>query len=176
MGKVIEASCEGYGPFAPTLFVVHVSESDNGPGIASYCCTNAPGNRWHRTVGVDGTVWRHLGWTEEGQHDACINGPHHGDEVASVGVEHAGFSGVTDFSTRVAQLQASAAECAAFCRAIGRAPSRDFIIGHSEDATFGGCSTHTDPGPTWPWDDYMAMVEAAYNEDEEEVPWLVSMM
>ncbi|MGQ0668074.1 MAG: N-acetylmuramoyl-L-alanine amidase, partial [Actinomycetota bacterium] len=84
----------------------------------------------------------------------------------SVGIEHAGESAKTPWAHFPSQLATSAKIAAAFCQFIGRAPSREFIIGHVEDARFGGTSTHTDPGPHWPWDDYMAAVQAAYEEED----------
>jgi len=152
-----------YGALVPDLFVVHAAEGDgDGSGLARFCHTNdgsgEKGSRpyhWHWSIGNQGRAFRHLLWDEKGAHAGCIND-------RAVGVEHAGFSRKTDWDKRTAQLSASAQICANFCHFIGRAPSRDFIIGHVEDVRFGGCSDHFDPGKRWPWDDYMERVQTFY--------------
>lgn len=152
-----------YGTIHPRLLVIHVTENkdpNDGAGVAQYNRTNSNGYHWHWTIGSHGEAYRQLEFNEEGAHDAGINSK-------SVGIEHVGLTGKTDFESYPEQLWASARVAAAFCHYVGKKPSRDFIIGHSEDAKYGGTSTHTDPGKTWPWGLYMEMVQAAYDGQEE---------
>lgn len=147
-----------YGTLRPRVMVIHKTAGDafdTGSDAAAYCRSNPEGNRWHRTIGWDGTVWVHLDWDELGQHAASINS-------ISVGIE---FDLENDRMPSEAMLKAGAKEVADFCRFIGRRPSRDFIIGHNEDHKFGGTSSHVDPG-VWPWEKFMAYVEAAYEGEE----------
>lgn len=152
-----------YGPLTPDFCVIHVSQNNSGLSVANYCLSNPNGYRWHWTVGQDGTAWKHLDYNEEGAHDAGLN-------QRSIGIEHAGYckplpngvSKATTFSANIAQLSASAQIVADFAHYLGKSPSRDWIIGHEEDAKYGGTSTHQDPGEKWPWDDYMAMVKFYY--------------
>lgn len=158
---IILAPCTGYGPLDADLLIIHVAEGDgDGLGLASYCCSNPMGYRWHRSIGNTGDAYINLNWTTKGAHVGCLND-------RAVGIEHAGFTNKTPWGTRGAQLAASAVQAALFCHAKGKAPNRSFIIGHDEaNRSYGGCSTHTDPGSTWPWDDYMALVNAAYEGGE----------
>jgi N-acetylmuramoyl-L-alanine amidase len=168
---VRNVSVRGYGRIHPRLLVIHVAQVpvSDGSRLARFCRTNPKGYRWHRTIGENGERYRHLGWNRMGAHDAGIN-------AISVGIEHVGFVGRTEYTAMPKLLWASALETADFSRHIGRRPSRDFIIGHSEDGKFGGTSTHTDPGRTWPWGLYMDMVSAAYrgrrwHEEDEMSEW-----
>jgi hypothetical protein len=150
---VKDVPVSGYGRIHPRLLVIHVAQSpvSDGSGLARYCRTNPKGYRWHRTIGDNGERYRHLGWNQMGAHDAGINS-------ISVGIEHVGFVGQTEYKAMPKMLWASALETADFSKHIGRRPSRDFIIGHSEDAKFGGTSTHTRipaargrGASTWTW-------------------------
>ena len=57
-----------------------------------------------------------------------------------------------------AMLLASAEVVAILCRKYQIPVDRAHIVGHSEVPG----ASHTDPGPDWPWDRYVAMVEAAW--------------
>ena len=153
-----------YGFLAAEVLVVHVSQNNSGLSVANYCVSNPSSYRWHWTIGQDGQAWKHLEFGRRGAHDAGIND-------ISVGIEHAGFcepstQPLTVFKNNPAQLTSSAMVCAEFAKAIGKVPSRDWIIGHSEDSKYGGTSTHQDPGSKWPWDDYMKLVTQFYEEDD----------
>ena len=76
----------------------------------------------------------------------------------TVGIEHDGFSG-EEFPE--AQLRASAKLCAWVLTQIGQPADRDHVIGHYE---IDSVSRKDDPGPTFPWDRYMALVQAAMKE------------
>ena len=70
----------------------------------------------------------------------------------SIGIEHEGWAKASAFPD--ALLEASAKVVAALCRKYGLTPDRTHVIGHNEVPG----ATHTDPGPNWPWDRYMALV------------------
>lgn len=152
------------GSMAPRCIVIHRAENglSNGAGLAAYCYYGSPSKyRWHWSVGGGGQAFKHLDWNEAGVHSAGLN-----DFAA--GIEQDGRAHIDPWPD--AQVRTTALIVADFCRFIGKAPSRDFIIGHSEDYKFGGTSTHTDPGPAFPWTKFMGYVNDAYaGEEENEV-------
>jgi N-acetylmuramoyl-L-alanine amidase len=82
---------------------------------------------------------------------------HAGDwdyNTQSIGIEHEGFVSQAKWFTD-AMYKASAKVTAAVCDAYGTPKDRTHIIGHSEVPG----STHTDPGPHWDWNRYMALVK-----------------
>jgi N-acetyl-anhydromuramyl-L-alanine amidase AmpD len=76
----------------------------------------------------------------------------------TVGIEHDGFSG-QEFPE--AQLRASAKLCAWVLTQIGQPADRDHVIGHYE---IDSVNRPNDPGPTFPWDRYMTLVQASMKE------------
>jgi len=74
----------------------------------------------------------------------------------SIGFEHEGRAAAAVFPD--AMLRISAQCAAVLCHKFGIPPDREHIIGHNEVPG----ATHTDPGPHWPWDKYMALVTEAY--------------
>jgi hypothetical protein len=79
-------------------------------------------------------------------HDACFN-------EDSIGVEHEGYveAGKLWFSDE--QLRASARLVRDIAVRNGIALDREHILGHGEAPD---CSDHTDPGPDWDWERFMA--------------------
>jgi N-acetyl-anhydromuramyl-L-alanine amidase AmpD len=81
----------------------------------------------------------------------------------SIGIEHEGFSYVQGSITRT-ELDASARLVAWLAARYGIPIDRTHIIGHAEvpdpnhPGELGGADHHTDPGPYWPWDEYMQLV------------------
>lgn len=57
-----------------------------------------------------------------------------------------------------AMLAASAEVVAVLLKKYGLPADRTHVVGHSDVPG----ATHRDPGPDWPWDAYMALVQAAY--------------
>ncbi|MFF5704897.1 N-acetylmuramoyl-L-alanine amidase [Streptomyces sp. NPDC012794] len=73
----------------------------------------------------------------------------------SVGIEHVGFvDRPKDFTD--AMYAASARLAADICRRYGIPADRKHILGHNEVPG----ADHTDPGPHWDWDRYIALVRA----------------
>jgi hypothetical protein len=159
-----------FSTIQPDLIVVHATDGgvQSGQGTANWCKINPNGYRWHWSVGSFGLVFKHLpSWRTRGAHASGIN-------HRSVGIEFCGTVATrkvkgTPFIDFPQQLEAGAKLVADACRFMGKPPSRDFIIGHSEDARFGGDSTHTDPGATWPWDEFMELVEEHFAGREDDM-------
>jgi N-acetyl-anhydromuramyl-L-alanine amidase AmpD len=82
-------------------------------------------------------------------HDACFN-----DE--SIGIEHEGYveAGALWYSDEL--YRASARLVRDIARRHDIPLDRSHILGHGEAPD---CSDHTDPGPGWDWERFMAEVE-----------------
>ncbi|WP_129843559.1 peptidoglycan recognition family protein [Streptomyces sp. RFCAC02] len=74
----------------------------------------------------------------------------------SVGIEHEGWVDEPRWFTD-ALYEGSARLTAHLCSTYGIPVTRAHIIGHNEVPG----ATHTDPGPLWDWDRYIALVQAA---------------
>ncbi|MGW5639479.1 N-acetylmuramoyl-L-alanine amidase [Streptomyces sp. NPDC003832] len=84
---------------------------------------------------------------------------HAGDwdhNTRSIGIEHEGWVDRPAYFTDVLYAR-SAALTAAICARHGIPRDRRHIIGHYEVPG----TDHTDPGPHWDWERYLALVEAA---------------
>ncbi|MFJ1748390.1 N-acetylmuramoyl-L-alanine amidase [Streptomyces sp. NPDC088116] len=73
----------------------------------------------------------------------------------SIGIEHEGWVDRPEYFTD-AMYAASARLTAAVCDRYGIPRTRERIIAHSEVPG----ATHTDPGPLWDWDRYIALVNS----------------
>lgn len=157
------------GTNRPIAVVVHVMEGWASTGV-QWAAEGHYGASWHFTVRRDGAIWQHLSFADGGYHAGiAASKPRpawklwrgHGTNINNytVGIEHEGFSG-QPFAAE--QVEASARLCRWALAQMGQPADRDHVIGHYEvdmvDRPF-------DPGPTWPWERYMALVRA---EDEEE--------
>ncbi|MBI4616079.1 MAG: N-acetylmuramoyl-L-alanine amidase [Planctomycetes bacterium] len=81
----------------------------------------------------------------------------------SIGIEHEGF--VSDpGSYTEAMLRKSAALTRYLCDVYGVPIDRGHIVGHVEIPG----ATHTDPGPHFPWDHYMRLVQEAGRDPDRE--------
>ncbi len=83
--------------------------------------------------------------------------------LESIGIEHEGFT-YEPGSVTERELDASARLVAFLAARWGIPLDRRHVIGHDEvpdpnhRGLHGGADHHTDPGPDWPWDAYMARV------------------
>lgn len=135
------------------------------------------GASWHFTIARDGRVWQHLELNDGGYHagiganrtpswklwkghDFNING-------YTIGIEHEGKTGEP---YPAAQMQASAKLAAWLCEELGIPADRDHLIGHYE---IDSVDRPNDPGPTWPWDRYIELVEAEMGMTEAQVLALI---
>ncbi|HSP71591.1 MAG TPA: N-acetylmuramoyl-L-alanine amidase [Gaiellaceae bacterium] len=92
----------------------------------------------------------------------------------SIGIEHEGFTSVRG-SITPAELDASARLVAYLAARYGIPLDRAHVIGHDEvpdpndRRLSGGANHHTDPGPYWPWDEYMQLVRQYAQSPEAPV-------
>ncbi|MEU3722379.1 N-acetylmuramoyl-L-alanine amidase [Streptomyces sp. NPDC031705] len=129
--------------------VVHVTQG----GFAS--SVDAFKNPWHKAsahyiVRQDGHVEQMVR-----ELDVAFHAASRSMNERSVGIEHEGFvDRPRDFTD--AMYAASARLAADVCRRYGIPVDRKHILGHNEVPG----ADHTDPGPHWDWDRYIALVRA----------------
>lgn len=75
----------------------------------------------------------------------------------SIGIEHEDWAH-DNTPPPEAMLAASATLVADICKRRGIPVDRQHIVGHGEIPGV----THTDPGPLWPWEHYMDLIQKAY--------------
>lgn len=161
------------GQCKPTAIVVHVMQGYSGTAV-EWAKAGHYGASWHFTVARDGRVWQHLALTDGGYHAGIgASAPNptwtgwrgHGVNVNhyTIGIEHEGFSG--DPYPK-AQQEASAKLTAWLCETLGIPADRDHVVGHNEIDIV---NRKLDPGPTWGWAQYLALVEANMGISEEQL-------
>ncbi|MDQ2800445.1 MAG: N-acetylmuramoyl-L-alanine amidase, partial [Armatimonadota bacterium] len=93
----------------------------------------------------------------------------------SVGIEHEGFAYRPGFYNPV-EYEASARLVRAIALRCDIPRDRTHIIGHFEvpnaahPGRFGGSNGHTDPGPYWDWDYFMALIRNDARKETDAVP------
>lgn len=164
------------------LIVIHTMEAPEKPGTALavaqwFAGPNAPQASAHYCVDnlqiVQCVAELDVAWAAPG---ANRDGLH---------IEHAGFAAQTPAQWRdtysQALLERSSFLAAQLARRYG-IPVRKLTVeevrdgrtsgfcGHADVSLAFGKSTHTDPGKSFPWADYLALVEDAQNGQPEPVP------
>ncbi|WP_275462845.1 N-acetylmuramoyl-L-alanine amidase [Streptomyces noursei] len=87
--------------------------------------------------------------------DVAFHAGNRGYNERSVGIEHAGFVDRPESFT-ADMYAASARLTAGICRRYAFPADREHVVGHVEVPG----TDHTDPGPHWDWDRYLALVRA----------------
>lgn len=106
--------------------------------------------------------------------DVAWHAGNHDVNEHSIGIEHEGFSYVRG-SITPAELDASARLVAYLAARYGIPLDRRHVIGHDEvpdpndRRLAGGADHHTDPGPYWPWAEYMQLVRQYAQSPEAPV-------
>ena len=159
-------------PRSIDLIVIHTMESPDKPDTAErvaawFAGSNAPRASAHYCLDVDSTIQqvrdRDVAWHAPGAN-------HNG-----IGIEHAGYAkqSAKDWKNAYnqAMLSRSAQLVARLCKEynipIERRTADELkskmrgICGHVDVTNaFSKGIGHWDPGPSWPWDDYLALIEA----------------
>jgi N-acetyl-anhydromuramyl-L-alanine amidase AmpD len=92
---------------------------------------------------------------------------------SSIGIEHAGFTNRTHFSD--AEYRGSARLAGWIARTFLITPDRSHVIGHyqvpdpNHPGEWGGVDHHTDPGRTWNWPLYMALLRSYAQDTYQQV-------
>ncbi|HEX8694067.1 MAG TPA: N-acetylmuramoyl-L-alanine amidase [Longimicrobium sp.] len=121
----------------------------------------------HYVVKEDGTEISQLvresdrAWHIAATYDCTLNSSHecwrngYSSNHFTVGIEHGGFASQTSFP--VAQIDASARLSCDISRAHGIPRDRYHYVAHGQLQPY----NRTDPGPNWPWTDYLNRINAA---------------
>lgn len=149
-----------------SMVIIHVCEGGYS-GCWSWLANSASGVSAHYVVNESGSEISQLvresskGWHISASYDSGRNGgvASHLDGVGSndftVGVEHAGFSSQSSWSSGL--IQASAELVCDITRRQGIARDAYHIVGHGQLQPW----NRTDPGANWPWTDYLQRIQAA---------------
>ena len=133
----------------PRLIVIHTMEGSLRGTVAWFKTLNRPVmTAAHYLIGTKGDC---VQMVEDDR--ASLHAGNMEVNRVSFGIEHEGHASDLDFQTPM--LLASAYVTANLCRKYGLSVDRQHIIGHVEVPR----ATHHDPGPHWPWERYMKMVE-----------------
>ncbi|MBA3829910.1 MAG: N-acetylmuramoyl-L-alanine amidase [Taibaiella sp.] len=149
------------GPTRKTKIVIHDIEGsfDSGnnwidsskSGVSAHYIVSADGKRIDQSIRESDIAW-HAGNYKYNQE--------------AIGIEHEGYQSFSTGPYPDVMLRVSAALVSQICKRNGIAPNRQNIIGHGEVPP---PNNHTDPGPKWPWDRYMAYVLNEYNGELNHV-------
>lgn len=133
----------------PSKIVIHVMDGTY-EGTASWFRDPAATVSAHYGVASDGRVAQYVA-----DENAAWHAGDWDTNLISLGVEHEGRPSTGPWVPTRAQLAASAELVANLCERWGIVPGPDTILAHSRINPKHNC-----PGPTWPWDSYLAMVVA----------------
>ncbi|MBI3272205.1 MAG: N-acetylmuramoyl-L-alanine amidase [Planctomycetes bacterium] len=146
-----------HGPRGISRVVIHDIEG-TAPGAIGWFQNPAAHASAHYVIGYDGALTQMVA-----DHDIAWHAGNWAYNETSIGIEHAGFASSSLYTE--AEYAKSAALVRWICQTYGIPMDRSHIIGHQEvpdpdGSGFGGAGHHTDPGPHWNWDHYMALVMA----------------
>lgn len=143
--------------------VCHVADGTYGGTLAWF---QRPGTNVsaHFTVSMDGQIGQSVSTADTGWHSGLWD-----MNLRSIGIEHEGQPSKGPWTPSTAQLAASADLVATLCRTFGIPADRTHIIGHNE-VTPGRAARAGCPGPTWPWDAYIARVQECLTPAPAHLP------
>jgi MYXO-CTERM domain-containing protein len=127
--------------------VVHVTQGSYGGTISWFQNPDAQVSSHYVVRSADGEITQMVEEEDIAWHASCWNG-------RSVGIEHEGFVDDPAWFTEE-MYRSSAALTRSICERWGIPMDREHIRGHVE---LSDCNDHTDPGPNWDWDHYIALV------------------
>ena len=147
-------------PATPVIdrVVIHVSQGTYYGTIGSFQNAAANASSHYVMRSSDGAATQMVR-----EHDVAWHAGNMDYSMRSIGIEHEGFVNDPSWFTD-AMYKASARIVASLVRRYGIPADRQHIIGHNEvpdpnhPGQFGGRDHHTDPGPYWNWNYYMALV------------------
>lgn len=131
---------------------------DPNAGASAHYVVNSDGSEITQLVREQHRAW-HVGAAHNCHLRGGVDCDRNGVNVnhLSVGIEHAGFASQTWFAQ--GQLDASAKLVCNITARHGIPRDRHHIVGHGTVQPY----DRTDPGPNWPWADYLAKVNRSCN-------------
>lgn len=135
------------GPGDVDTVVIHVTQGSYGGTISWFQNRDAQVSSHYVVRSADGAITQMVEEEDIGWHASCWNN-------RSIGIEHEGFVDDPAWFTEEMYLS-SALLTRGICERWGIPMDREHIRGHVE---LSDCNDHTDPGPHWDWDHYIALV------------------
>lgn len=135
------------GPGDVDTVVIHVTQGSYGGTISWFQNPDAQVSSHYVVRSADGEVTQMVEEEDIAWHASCWNN-------RSIGIEHEGFIDDPAWFTEE-MYQSSALLTRGICERWGIPMDREHIRGHVE---LSDCNDHTDPGPNWDWDHYIALV------------------
>lgn len=150
----------------PQMVIIHSCEgsysgcwgwlANSASGVSAHYVVDSTGSEISQLVLESNKAW-HIGADYDCNNNdgvSCnLNG--YGSNGFTVGIEHAGFASQSSWDPGL--LQASAALVCDITKAHGIPRDANHIVAHGQLQPY----NRTDPGPNWPWDDYIDLVREA---------------
>jgi hypothetical protein len=137
------------GPNEINYVVIHTVQGSYAGAISWFKNPSAGVSAHYVVRSSDGEITQMVDDADIAHHDACFNSN-------SIGIEHEGWVDAPGTWYTPAMYQASAKLTAWLCDKYGIPKDHAHIMGHGETPD---CSTHTDPGPGWDWNQYLHLVQ-----------------
>ena len=154
------------GGVSPDYIVIHTCEgsysgcwswlSTSGSGVSAHYVVNDSGSEVRQLVEEGNRAW-HVGANYDCGNNGGVDCDNNGWSMntLSVGIEHAGYSSQSSWDPGLIERSAELACDVAQRHGIPR--DSYHIIGHGQIQPW----NRTDPGPNWPWADYIRQVQEA---------------
>lgn len=130
--------------------------ANSASGVSAHYVVNESGSEITQLVREASRAW-HIGATYDCSLNSSVlcglNGT--SSNNFTVGIEHGGFASQTTFPA--GQLDASARLSCDISQSNGIPRDRQHFVGHGQLQPY----NRTDPGPNWPWTDYLNRINAA---------------
>ena len=150
--------------------VVHTIQGSYGSAINWFKDPAANVSSHYVVKSSNGEVTQMVDDSDRAWHDRCFNSE-------TIGIEHEGYVSDPELWYTESMYMASARLAAHAAREYNIPIDRQHFFGHGDAPD---CSDHTDPGPGWDWDHYMALVaadgEASLGASFVDVEWPSQMV
>lgn len=155
------------------MVIIHDIEGSAESAVAWFQNPKAQATAHYVVSSMTGQVWQMVK-----EHDIAWHAGNFAINKRSIGIEHEGYAYRPGFYNP-AEYETSANLVRSITARYNIPRDRTHIIGHAEvpnpnkPGLFGGASGHTDPGPYWDWDYFMALVRNDATAVERHFPTVI---
>ena len=155
------------------MVIIHDIEGSAEGAVAWFQNPKAQATAHYVVNSMTGQVWQMVK-----EHDIAWHAGNWQINQHSIGIEHEGYAYRPGFYNPL-EYETSARLVRSITTRYNIPRDRTHIIGHSEvpnpnkPGLFGGAGGHTDPGPYWDWDYFMALVRNDATADERHFPTVI---
>lgn len=155
------------------MVVIHDIEGSAEGAVSWFQNPKAQATSHYVVSSMTGRVWQMVK-----EHDIAWHAGNWQINQRSIGIEHEGYAYRPGFYN-AGEYETSARLVRAITARYNIPRDRTHIIGHAEvpnpnkPGLFGGASGHTDPGPYWDWDYFMALVRNDATASERNFPTII---